>query len=77
MNLSIPATRQELLALRQSQAVSAEVVASAIAGVIQLARAEGRSLAEVTAELLEDDPFLPHSDRVWLSELVASAWQQL
>lgn len=77
MKLSIPATHQEILALRQGNTVSAEVVAIAIAGVIQVARLEGRSLADVTAELLEEDPFLPHCDRVWLSELVASVWQQL
>lgn len=69
----IPATPQELLALRQ-RPVNAELVASAIAGVIRMARSQGRSLEDLKAELLEEDPLLDPQERTWLSEIVASAW---
>ena len=58
----IPSTPQELLALRQKP-VNAELVASAIAGVIRMARSQGRSLEDLKAELLEDDPLLDSQER--------------
>ncbi len=76
MDYPIPATHQELLALRQGP-VDTEIVASAIAGVIRLAQSQGRSLDDLKAELLEEDPLLDAQERAWLSEMVASAWNDL
>ncbi len=76
MNYPIPTSPQELVALRQ-QPIDEELVASAIAGVIQIARAQGKSLDEVTAEVLADDSLLDLHQRRWLSELVSQAWDSL
>ncbi|NJN32432.1 MAG: hypothetical protein HC824_19900 [Synechococcales cyanobacterium RM1_1_8] len=75
MSLSIPHNSQEIFALRQGS-ISTEVVARAIAGVIQVARAEGKSLADLTAELLSEDGLLSPEDRLWLSDIVASHWHR-
>ncbi|MCT7971828.1 hypothetical protein [Laspinema olomoucense] len=76
MNYPIPTNPQELVALRQ-QPIDEELVASAIAGVIKIARAQGKSLEEVTAEVLADDSLLDLHQRRWLSELVSQAWDSL
>ncbi len=73
MSLSIPRNSQEILALRQSS-INNEVVASAIVGVIQVAREQGKSLSELQAELLAEDALLTQDDRIWLSNLVATQW---
>ena len=49
----------------------------AIAGTIALFRAQGRSLAELTAEILEEDPMLDSAQRHWLSQVLAQAWELL
>lgn len=76
MNYPIPTSPQEIVALRQ-QPVDEELVASAIAGVIKIARAQGKTLDEVTAEVLADDALLDLHQRRWLSELVSQAWNTL
>ncbi|MCT7983546.1 hypothetical protein NG796_09575 [Laspinema sp. A4] len=76
MNYPIPTSPQELVALRH-QPIDEELVASAIAGVIKIARAQGKSLEEVTAEVLADDSLLDLHQRRWLSELVSQAWDSL
>ncbi|MBO0349805.1 hypothetical protein J0895_11925 [Phormidium pseudopriestleyi FRX01] len=76
MNYPIPTSPQELVALRQ-QPIDEELVASAIAGVIKIARTQGKSLEEVTAEVLADDSLLDLHQRRWLSELVSQAWDSL
>jgi len=48
MNYPIPANPQEVVALRQKP-VDEELVAAAIAGVVQIARQQGQSLDELTA----------------------------
>ena len=73
MSLSIPRNSQEILALRQSS-INNEVVASAIVGVIQVARDQGKTLSELQAELLAEDALLSKDDRIWLSNLVATQW---
>ncbi len=75
MSLSIPRNSQEILALRQSS-INNEVVASAIVGVIQVAREQGKSLSELQAELLAEDALLSQDDRIWLSNLVATQWDK-
>ncbi|MDJ0737656.1 MAG: hypothetical protein QNJ47_26975 [Nostocaceae cyanobacterium] len=75
MNYPIPDNPQEIFALRQ-QPVDEELVASAIAGVIKIVRAQGQSLEELTAQLLAEDSVLDRQQRRWLSKLVAQAWEK-
>ncbi|MDY6939856.1 MAG: hypothetical protein SWY16_19660 [Cyanobacteriota bacterium] len=72
-----PTTLQEILALLQQPVVDEETVAVAIAGTIHLARAQGKSLADVTAEVLHDDRVLDSTQRRWLTSLVAQAWESI
>ena len=74
MNYPIPASPQEIVALRQNP-VNEELVAAAIAGVIKIVRAQGQSLEQLTAQVLADDSLLDLEQRRWLSELVAQAWE--
>ncbi len=76
MNYPIPTNPQEMIALRQ-QPLNEELVASAIAGVIQIARSRSQSLDELKAEVLADDNLLDLAQRRWLSEIVAEAWGNL
>ena len=76
MNYPIPASPQEIVALRQ-QPVDEELVVMAIAGVIHIARQEGQSLDDLTAEVLAEDDWLDHSQRVLLNDLVVEAWESL
>ena len=76
MNYPIPNKPQEFVALSQ-QAVSEELVAAAIVGVVMVARQQGRSLEDLTAEVLADDQLLDKVQRRWLSEVVCDAWQRL
>lgn len=73
MDYPIPASTEEILALRNSS-VNEEIVASAIAGVIQIARQQGQSLEELTTGVLKDDCVLDLERRKWLSELIVQAW---
>lgn len=76
MNYPIPSNLQEMMALRQ-QPVSEELVATAIAGVIQIARSRQQSLEDLKAEVLADDNLLNCEQRLWLSDLLTHAWQYL
>ncbi|HEY9605053.1 MAG TPA: hypothetical protein V6C85_25845 [Allocoleopsis sp.] len=76
MNYPIPANPQEIVALRQKP-VDEELVAAAIAGVIQIARSQGQSLDDLTAEVLAEDTLLDRDQRRWLSDIVAQAWETL
>lgn len=76
MNYSIPATAQEVVALRQ-QPIDGELVVAAIAGVVTIARSQGQSLEDLTAELLAEDTWLDAGQRLWLSSVVTETWQYL
>lgn len=76
MNYPIPATAEEIEALKNNP-VDEELIASAIAGVVQIARSQGQTLDELTAEVLADDHWLEPAQRRWLSAIVAQAWQSL
>ncbi|MDX2242008.1 MAG: hypothetical protein NW224_15085 [Leptolyngbyaceae cyanobacterium bins.302] len=76
MNYPIPASPQEVVALRQ-ETINEELIASAIVGVIQVARSNGQSLDELKTEILADDALLDLQQRRWLSEVVAVAWQEM
>jgi hypothetical protein len=76
MNYSIPVTTEDIVALRD-RPVDEELIAAAIAGVVQIARSQGQTLDDLTAEVLEEDPLLDPIQRRWLSGLVARAWTGL
>jgi hypothetical protein len=73
MNHSIPANSEEIMALRQKP-VDEETIAVAIAGLVRMARSQGQTLEDLTAEVLEDDPILDRVQRRWLSQIVTQAW---
>lgn len=74
MHYPIPASTQEIFALRQKP-VNEESVAAALAGVIQLVRSQGQSLEHLTDLVLADDSLLDFQQRRSLSEIVAQAWE--
>ena len=76
MNYPIPANPQEIAAFRQKP-VNEELIVTAIAEVVHLARAKGQSLEDLLAEILADDSVLEPPQRRWLSEIVAQAWRGL
>lgn len=76
LNYPIPRNLQDMIALRQ-QPVNEEVVATAIAGVILIARAREQSLEDLTAEVLADDNILDLAQRRLLSDIVSQAWTRL
>lgn len=76
MNYSIPTKPEEIIALR-ARPVDGELIAAAIAGVVQIARSQGQSLDQLKAEVLEEDPILDQVQRRWLSEIVTQAWTSL
>jgi hypothetical protein len=73
MDYPIPTSIEEILNLKKSS-VNAETIVKAIAGVIQIARQQGQSLDELTADVLQDDRVLDLDGRKWLSELIAQIW---
>ncbi|MCL1475632.1 hypothetical protein [Argonema antarcticum] len=76
MNYPIPASPQEVADLRQKP-VDEEIVAAAIAGVIEISRSQGKSLDQLTAEVLADDRLLDGAQRRWLSDVVTQTWKKL
>ncbi|OKH22543.1 hypothetical protein NIES593_12155 [Hydrococcus rivularis NIES-593] len=76
MNYSIPVNPEEIMALRQ-RPVDEEMIAVAIAGLVKMARSQGQSLDDLTAEVLQDDPILDRVQRRWLSDIVAQAWKTM
>lgn len=76
MNYPIPASPEEMVDLSHKP-VDEELVAAAIAGVVQIARSQGQSLDELTAEVLAEDGWLDQAQRRWLSDIVAQAWNSL
>lgn len=55
--------------------VTEELIAAAIAGVVNAARTKGQSLDELKDLVLQEDQELDWGTRQWLSEIVAEAWQ--
>ena len=54
MDYPIPASAEEILAL-QNNSVNEEIIATAIAAVVQMYRRQGQSLEELTESVLQDD----------------------
>ena len=73
MDYLIPSSIEELLALKDNS-LNEEVIARAIAGVVQIARCQGQSLEELTDSILQDDRVLSLERRKWLSEAIVQAW---
>jgi hypothetical protein len=76
MNYPIPANTEEILALSRGS-VNEEIIATAIAGVVNIARQEGKTLEDIIAGVLQDDRLLDLDRRKWLSDLVVHAWSIL
>lgn len=76
MHYRIPDSPQEVAALRQ-EPIGEEVVATAIAGVVRIARSRGQSLDDLIAEVLADDNILDWDSRLWLSQIVTHAWKSI
>jgi len=76
MNYPIPANHQEIVALR-NKPVDEDLIAAALAGVITIARSEGQTLDDITAQVLADDHLLDQTQRRWLSDIVTEAWASL
>ncbi len=76
MNYPIPVSHQEIAQL-QEQRVDEELIVAAIAGVINIARSEGQSLADLKSQVLAEDSMLDKPTRRWLSDLVGQAWDCL
>lgn len=74
MDYPIPSNTEEILALANTS-VNEEIIATAVAGVVNIARQRGQSLEEVKAGVLKDDSVLDIDKRKWLSELIAQAWK--
>jgi hypothetical protein len=66
-----------LSGLHNRSPVTEELIAAAIAGVVNSARAQGQSLDELMRLVLAEDQDLDRVTRQWLSEIVAEAWQDL
>lgn len=52
-------------------------IALALANLVQAARAQGQSLADIQADVLTDHQMLEATMRARLSDIVAEAWQRL
>ena len=76
MDYPIPASAEEILAL-QNNSIDEEIVAIAIAGVIQMSRRQGQSLEELSQSILKDDRVLNLDRRQWLNEMIVQAWSIL
>ncbi|MEL6500961.1 MAG: hypothetical protein AAFQ14_19710 [Cyanobacteria bacterium J06621_12] len=73
MDYLIPANAEEILALKNNS-VDEEIIATAIAGVVQIARQQGQSLDELIESILRDDRVLDRDRRKWLSQMIIQAW---
>ena len=76
MNYPIPATTEEILALG-NKSINEDIIITAIAGVISIARKQGQSLEDLQQQILQDDLILDIIQRRWLKDLIAQAWEML
>ena len=76
MNYPIPATTEEILALG-NKSINEDIVVTAIAGVVNIARKKGQSLEDLQQQVLQDDLILDIIQRRWLKDLIAKAWKIL
>ncbi len=76
MDYTIPATTEEILALGD-KSINEDVIVTAIAGVISMARKKGQSLEDLQRQVLQDDLILDIIQRRWLKDFIAKAWDVL
>ena len=76
MNYPIPATTEEILALG-NKSINEDIIVTAIAGVVGIARKQGQSLEDLQQQILQDDLILDIIQRRWLKDLIAKAWEML
>ena len=76
MDYTIPATTEEILALGD-KSINEDVIVTAIAGVISIARKKGQSLEDLQQQVLQDDLILDKIQRRWLKDFIAKAWDIL
>ncbi|MFN5516362.1 MAG: hypothetical protein ACK5CA_16910 [Cyanobacteriota bacterium] len=76
MQHAIPKNPEEISALRRFP-VSEELLAVAIAGVVSLAKRQGQSLEDLSAEVMAEDTLLDGVQRRWLQQIIRKAWAVL
>lgn len=76
MDTPIPTTAQEIFSLRDRPA-DPEILVKAIAGVVNVARHQGQTLEDLTAEVLSEDNLLDLHQRTRLKDWVVTVWQAL
>jgi hypothetical protein len=74
MNNSMSLSPQPVTSLKPPP-VDSDLILAAIAQVIRMAKAQGRSLEDVKTELLTDHNLLDPELRLLLSEIVTRAWE--
>jgi hypothetical protein len=62
---------------RMDDSISENVLLSALTVVVLSAREKGQTLAELQAEVLADDMLLDITQRRFLSDIVAKAWERM
>jgi hypothetical protein len=72
----IPTTAQEIFSLRDGPA-DPEILVKAIAGVVNVARHQGQTLEDLTAEVLSEDNLLDLHQRTRLKDWVVTVWEAL
>ena len=76
MNYSIPTAPKDISNLQQ-KSPTVEVIALAIASIVQTARQQGKTLADLEAEILQDHCILDLGQRRWLKDLISKTWSRL
>ena len=76
MYYNVPNNIDDIITLNQNP-IDEELIATAIAGVIAIARQQGQSLEDLTTDLLHDDNLLSPNQRHQLSMVIAQAWQTM
>ena len=76
MDYHIPSNTEEILNLKNSS-LDEKVIASAIVGVVQIARQQGQSLDRLIGSILKDDLVLDVERRKWLSRMIIQVWDIL
>jgi hypothetical protein len=83
MNYPKPPTRSSVTLVppkptsRMDDSISENVLLSALTVVVLSAREKGQTLAELQAEVLADDMLLDITQRRFLSDIVAKAWERM
>jgi hypothetical protein len=77
MNYPISANAKSVASRAVKINIDAAMVGRALAAAIESARSRGQSLDDLKAEVMADDALLDATDRRWLRDIVAKAWDQI